>query len=179
MSLYSAPEGSSQFSLANRNVVINPLANIVTVSADQLKWATDHYTRFEVLLQNDRFRSAQRYYNNSHYLFDVDAKIMLLWAGIEGLLDVQAELRNRIALHAAILFDGDPTEKAAHFAKVKNAYDVRSRVMHGSGTDAARLSSAYGFASEVLVGLLRKSVELGRVPHASELDRLAAGVALA
>jgi Apea-like HEPN len=178
MPLYSAPDGSSRFTLANRNIVINLLPKIVAADGDQLQWAADHYARFNALLQNERFQSAQRYYNNAHYLFDNDAKIMLLWAGIEGLLDVQAELRQRIALHAAILFDGDAAAKATHFTNVRKAYDIRSKVVHGSGTDAKLLSSAYEFASEVLVGLLRKSVELGRVPAGSELDRLAAGVTL-
>jgi hypothetical protein len=179
MSLYSAPEGSSQFSVANRNVVINPLPAIVGVSTEQLGWAVENLDRFDALIGDDRFRAAQRYYNNAHYLFDDDAKIMLLWAGIEGLLDVEAELRRRIALHAAILHDGDAAEKAAYFAKVRKAYDVRSKVVHGAGAHKEALTKAYGFASQILVDLLRKAVELGRVPAAAELDQLAAGVSLA
>ncbi len=34
-----------------------------------------------------------RCYSNVHYLFDNDARIMLLWAGVEGLLDIDSELR--------------------------------------------------------------------------------------
>lgn len=45
-----------------------------------------------------------------------------------------------------------------------------------TGVDRASLPEAYLFASRLLVGLLRKMVELGRVPEASELDQLAASV---
>jgi hypothetical protein len=103
---------------------------------------------------------------------------MLLWAGIEGLLDIDGELRRRIAMHAAILHDGNAKEKADYFTKVKKAYDVRSRVVHGSGTDAKTLRSAYLLASDILVSLLRKVVTLGRVPTVAELDHLAVGASL-
>lgn len=174
MSLYSVADG--QFTLANRNLVINALPKVPRSTEAELQWAADNYGRFNALLGNGRFQAAQRYYNNAHYLFDDDAKIMLLWAGIEGLLGIEAELSRRIALHAAILFDGDRSEKAAHLAQIKKAYVIRSKVVHGTGVDRASLPEAYLFASRLLVGLLRKMVELGRVPEASELDQLAASV---
>ncbi len=176
MSLYSVSGG--EFSLANRNVLIRPLSAPARAGRAELDWAASHYERFGALIDEPRFQAAQRYYNNAHYLFDDDAKIMLLWAGIEGLLGVEAELSRRIALHAAILFDGDVTAKAAHFAEIKKAYGTRSKVVHGAGADAASLRKGYGFASGLLVGLLRKMVELGRVPSASELDDLAVGASL-
>lgn len=174
MSLYSVAGG--EFTLANRNLVIHGLPEIPQASPIELQWAADHYERFSALLGNGRFQAAQRYYNNAHYLFDDDAKIMLLWAGIEGLLGIEAELSRRIALHAAILFDGDSAEKSAQLARIKKAYAIRSKVVHGAGADRAVLRDAYGFAGGVLAGLLRKMVELGRVPDASELDQLAANV---
>lgn len=174
MSLYSVADG--QFTLANRNLIINALPEVPRASEDELQWAADNYERFNALLANGRFQAAQRYYNNAHYLFDDDAKIMLLWAGIEGLLGVEAELSRRLALHATILFDGEPSEKATHLAQVKKAYAIRSKVVHGTGVDRSKLPEAYLFASRLLVGLLRKMVELGRVPEASELDQLAASV---
>jgi hypothetical protein len=114
-----------------------------------------------------------RYFGNAHYLFDLDSRIMLLWAGIEGLLDVGSELRNRIALHATIMFDGDAAEKAAYFKKLRDAYDTRSKVVHGRVKHQKELEASYHFATLVLSRLLSKCVELGRIPTASELDHLA------
>ena len=177
--LYSvADNGSPRFNLVNRNLIINRLHKAGVAHYEQLEWAADNFSRYDDLLKNERFRAALRCYGNAHYLFDDDTKVMLLWAGIEGLLDIDSELRRRIALHATILHDGDIDEKAAYFSKVKKGYDVRSRVVHGSGANAELLRSAYALASEVLLELLRKMVTLGRVPSVAELDRLAISASL-
>jgi hypothetical protein len=174
ISLYSASNDPLPcFSNANRNVFIRPLS-VVRPTDDDLRWARHHYTAFDDLLSEARFSSAQRYYNNSHYVVDHDARIMLLWAGIESLLDVDQELSRRIALHAAILFDGDQAQKTERFRQVKRAYAIRSKVIHGNAPSNQGLSDAAVFASEVLLGLLRKVVELGRLPTGTELDEVAA-----
>lgn len=176
--LYSASnDRPPKFSNANRNIFIKPLP-IVEATDDQLAWARNHYSAFVNLLSEGRFRSAQSYYNNSHYVLDHDARIMLLWAGIESLLDVDQELSRRIALHAALLLDGDSTEKVEHFRRVKRAYGIRSKVVHGSNSGKEGLGEAASFAGDILIGLLRKVVELGRVPSGAELDETAASASI-
>lgn len=177
--LYCAANHGTRFTLANRNLVIHRLLSLAPASDADLDWATAHFDTFHALLGENRFQNAVRCYGNAHYLFDDDAKIMLLWAGIEGLLDVDSELRRRIALHAAILLDGTPAEKALYFERVKKGYDVRSRVVHGSSAKPEMLQQGSALAGEVLLTLLRKCVELGRVPSGAELDERAAGVSLA
>ncbi len=78
-----------------------------------------------------------------------------------------------------ILLDGTPEEKAAYFARVKKGYDLRSRVVHGGGAKPEALQQGFAAAGEVLITLLRKCVELERVPSAAELDERAASVSLA
>ncbi len=175
--LYSHSKGRG-FAIANRNLVIQRLSRIHAAAPEPLAWAAASLDRFNSLLDNPQFQAAQRYYNNAHYLFDDDAKIMLLWAGIEGLLGVDAEISRRIALHAAILLDGTPEEKAALFLAVRRAYALRSKVVHGAGMDPKRLSFAYEFAGELLVNVLRKMVDLGRIPSIAELDRLATSASI-
>jgi hypothetical protein len=83
ISLYSASNDPlPKFSNANRHLFIRPIG-IGKASENDLAWARDNYASFDSLLAEARFRSAQRYYNNSHYVIDDDARIMLLWAGIE------------------------------------------------------------------------------------------------
>jgi hypothetical protein len=176
--LYCAANHGTRFTLANRNLVIHRLPSVGPASDANLDWAAKHFDTFHGMIGEDRFQNAVRCYGNAHYLFDDDAKIMLLWAGIEGLLDVDSELRRRIALHAAILLDGNPAEKARYFERVKKGYDVRSRVVHGSRAKPETLQQGYALAGEVLLTLLRKCVELGRVPTTAELDERAAGVSL-
>src|SRR6185312_564847 len=118
---------SEKYCAANRNVVLTPLPVITPASAVQIAWAKNNLLRFEGLIENHAFSSAMRCYGNAHYLFDTDTRIMLLWAGIEGLLSVDAELSRRIALYAALLHKGTPAEKGVYFNEVKKAYAIRSR----------------------------------------------------
>ncbi|HEX8214003.1 MAG TPA: hypothetical protein VF582_00860 [Allosphingosinicella sp.] len=178
ISLYSATNDLlPKFSNANRNVFIRPLRTW-RPSDDELAWARKHYQAFISLLSEARFRSAQRYYNNSWYVQDHDARIMLLWAGIESLLDVDQELSRRIALHSAILFDGDGPQKVKRYKQIKRAYVVRSKAIHGNAPDNEAMSESANFAAEVLLSLLRKAVGLGRLPSGAELDEAAASASI-
>jgi hypothetical protein len=176
VSLYSIAEGRLEPSPANRNLIIRPAERNDPFSDEQLQWTRGNHQRFDKLVVDRQFSAAQRYYNSAHYLPDPDARLMLLWAGIEGLLNVDGELRRRIALHAAILHDGDREQKIALFRDIKRAYDIRSKVVHGAQADGDKLNSAVIFAGELLVGLLRKMVEMGRVPPTAELDEAAASL---
>lgn len=177
MPLYSYARGAG-FAVANRHLFFKPLPSAVAATPENLRWAADHYERFGKLLTNKAFTSAQRYYNNAHYLPDDDARIMLLWAGIEGLVGVDAEITRRLALNAAILLEGSADDKAGIFAAVKAAYKLRSKVVHGGGGDAEALRRGYEYASDLLSRLLRRVVELGRVPDVAEYDRIAVKGAL-
>ena len=155
------------------HLVLTPLPVITPASALQIAWAKNNLLRFEGLIENHAFSSAMRCYGNAHYLFDTDTRIMLLWAGIEGLLSVDAELSRRIALYAALLHKGTPAEKGVYFNEVRKAYAIRSRAVHGGNASSAKLKAGYESASKILVGLLARCVELGRVPTSNELDALA------
>lgn len=96
---------------------------------------------------------------------------MLLWAGIEGLLQVEAEHNRRIALYSAILLEGDEDQKAARFELVKKSYSLRSRVVHGAKPTKEKLEAGFAEATDLLADLLSRCVELGRVPSRDELDR--------
>lgn len=96
---------------------------------------------------------------------------MLLWAGIEGLLQVEAEHNRRIALYSAILMKGDQQAKSDRFDLVKKSYSLRSRVVHGAKPTKDKLETGYAEATDLLADLLSRCVELGKVPSRDELDR--------
>jgi hypothetical protein len=111
-SLCAIANGSAEkYSAANRNVILRGLPLITPITPAQIAWAKNSLPSFEKLVSVDAFSSAMRCYGNAHYLFDFDTRIMLLWAGIEGLLSVDAELSRRLALYAALLHKGTPAEK--------------------------------------------------------------------
>ncbi|RXH38628.1 hypothetical protein XH99_00670 [Bradyrhizobium nanningense] len=164
---------SEKYTAANRNVVLTASPVIAQASAEQIAWAKDNLEKFEELVGNEAFSSAMRCYGNAHYLFDLDTRVMLLWAGIEGLLGVDAELSRRVALYAALLHPGTPEEKGAYYNDVRKAYVIRSSAVHGGRANQTKLKAGYESASKILVGLLMRCVELGRVPASAELDTLA------
>lgn len=166
-------EADTKYSLTNRNLTIRPLAAAVAITTSQLSWIEAHLGSYYELVSDRQFNASIRYLTNSFYLFDFEHRLMLLWAGIEGLLGIDGELRRRLALHAAILLDGTPDEKAAIFSKIKKAYDTRSKVVHGGALNPKQLVAEHKFAEELLSRLLAKCVELKRVPTAEELDAAA------
>lgn len=173
-SLYSVCDGDQPlFSAASPSPFVRPLADIHKASFGEIDWARRYSVTFHELIKVPEFSAAIRCYANAHLLPEHDVRIMLLWAGIEGLLSVDAELSRRLALYTALLLDGSPDEKAAYFDKVKKAYAVRSRAVHGGGLKKTKLQEGYRTAGLILIGLIAKCVELGRVPSPFELDRLA------
>lgn len=173
-SLYSVSDGRRPlFSAANRTPLVQPLPTLHLATTDELLWVRQNASMFDKLIHVPEFGAAMRCYGNAHYLPDLDIRIMLLWAGIEGLLSVDAELSRRLALYATLMFNGSPDEKILYFEEVKKAYAIRSRAVHGAGVKLGKLDAGYRSASRILAGLLARCVELGRVPSPAELDRLA------
>jgi hypothetical protein len=172
--LYSVSTGdSAAISAINRNLVIHSLGTQEEITSAQLGWAAKNAEKFSKLIADPRFALAMRYYGNSHYLFDLDMRIMLLWAGIEGLLDVDAEHSRRVSQYAAVMLDKSKDEKVEYAARVRKAYGLRSRVVHGSKPKRPDLEKGYTDAAEMLIRLLSKCVALGRVPTRKELDTIA------
>lgn len=131
MSLYSLAEGSGRATLANRNLLISP--HISGPSAiEDLMWAKAHRQNFEKLTSDSKFSQAVRCLGNAHYLPDLEQRIMLFWSGIEGLIQVDGEIRRRIALTCAMIIGGSEDDKLKYYNDVKKQYDIRSRVVHGS-----------------------------------------------
>jgi Apea-like HEPN len=173
-SIFSMTPGTRPiFAAANRNVLMRRFADAKTIGADRLAWARDNKKAFDALIKAPPFSAAMRCYGNSHYLFDADMRIMLLWSGIEGLLSVDTELTRRIALCAALMIEGSHEDKVKWFAEVKKAYRVRSKAVHGGIANEQIFQDGYNQASRILVRLLVRCVEIGRVPTPAELDALA------
>lgn len=181
MILYSActSRGATAYAVANRNLIINPLPASARLTQNEVEWATEYEPNFSKLVREASFASAMRYFGNAHYLFDLEHRIMLLWAGIEGLLKVEAEHNHRIALYSAIMLDGSDDQKQERFRSVRQAYSLRSRVVHGTKPKPEKLKVGYHEATELLASLLARCVELGRVPERDELDAAAFASSLA
>ncbi len=160
-------------SAAHPGNIFRPHPNPHHVTEAQLEWAREHFAAYHTLSRDPTFSSSLRCYRLAHGLSWEDTRVMLLWAGIEGLFDISTEISHRLALYSALTVSGTPEEKRAFYKLVKGAYSTRSKVVHGNRLEREKLPEAYRTASDVLVSLLARCVELGRVPSTAELDALA------
>jgi hypothetical protein len=84
---------------------------------------------------------------------------------------VSTELSYRFALYGA-LFLKDERDPHDTFDQLKNIYDVRSGLVHGSRVDARKRERATKEASAIVKAVVRKAVEDGWPDH-KKLNRSA------
>lgn len=173
-SLFSVTQGTKQaYRTANRGLISRAFERIDEAAFDDLIWAKTHKPSFDNLIGNLAFSAAMRCYANAHQLPDLDMRIMLIWSGIEGLLGVDAELSHRIALYSSMIVPATQEERLVNFKRFKKLYSARSKVVHGTPISGETVNDGYQGASDLLSKLLRRCVEIGRVPTSVELDKLA------
>lgn len=172
-SLFTLSQGETRhYSIASRNIITRPFKDICLINDQELSWARQNKHKFDDLIKNTTFSSAMRCYSNAHFLPDTDMRIMLLWSGIERLLQIDSELTRRIALYSSIIIPGDQAEKVERFKSIKSLYGIRSKAVHGGKISDAALQDGYDGAAKLLAQLLSRCVEIGRVPSSTELDEL-------
>jgi hypothetical protein len=173
-SLFSITQGATEsYRSANRGLIGRAFERVDAIEKENLEWARANKPSFDSLIRNSAFNAAIRCYGNAHHLPDLDVRIMLIWSGIERLLGVDAELSRRIALYSSMIIPGTKEERIGNFKQFKKLYGVRSKAVHGADTTEAALRDGYLGASDLLNRLLRRCVEIGRVPTSIELDELA------
>lgn len=171
--LFSMGAKGEPIGLINRNVVIRPLPAIHDMTAEEFAWARKNARSFDALADDKRFSRSMLAFGNAQYFADYDSRIMLLWAGIEGLLGVEHELNFRIPLYLALLIGGSADEKLRYFSKVKDIYGVRSRVVHGAAIKEQKRVAGFEATNKILIDALARCVEIGRVPTVDDFNRAA------
>lgn len=172
MSLYSATEESvPSIGLTTATFVRMSPKDAVRLDKRDAEWARDNHNQFHALCKTPEFSHALVCLGNANLVHDRHASLMLIWSGIEGLLSIDSEISRRLAQYAAQLYLGNPDEKYAFYKEVKAAYGVRSQIVHGTMKRPNDLSEERKMAMKILTTLLRRCVELGKVPSPDEFDR--------
>ena len=162
------------FALSTPHITSQGKGPLVSATIPQLKWAQSHLKNFEVLQRDNTFTASLLCYGNSHHLFGYAPRIMLLWSGIERLFKVSSELTRTLALYSALMLEENSADARYDcYKRVKKDYDLRSRVVHGALERESQMEDVYKRASDLLVRLLARCVDLSRVPTSEELDRAA------
>jgi len=103
------------------------------------------------------------------YAKDSRAAISRLWAGIESLFGIAAELVYRISLFGSVgLAERGPSRLDA-FRRIKASYGIRSKAVHGEPLSEEKLVIGMYEAFDILRALLLNCVSKGAVPSEEDL----------
>ena len=93
--------------------------------------------------------------------------LLHIWTGIEALFPtVQQEVTFRVAVYLAQLYKGSQS-KRDYYRQVKKAYDVRSKIAHGSMAEAD--ITQWATAWQILIDACSAILERGKLPSEDEI----------
>lgn len=81
--------------------------------------------------ENASYRTAVNSYCSYCHNHDPRLTAASLWAGIEALFNVEAELRFRLSLYISVVTEDEGEKRYEKFKKAKALYDTRSKIIHG------------------------------------------------
>jgi hypothetical protein len=136
------------------------------------QWISAHLEKFNQLAASDeRFRFALEASVDWRYAKDLRAAISRLWAGIESLFGLSAELVYRISLFGSVGLAVRGEERLQAFRRIKASYGIRSKAVHGEPLSDDKLMSGMHDAFDILRSLLLHCVVRGGVPTEDDLYR--------
>jgi hypothetical protein len=163
---------SIQFAVSTPHSIFQDTDSPIAASATQLVWVRSHLREFDLLLADPAFTASLLNFANAHHLFGFESRIMQIWAGIERLFKVSSEISRTLALYSALVLENESPEKRYEcYKRIRKDYDIRSKVVLGALGKGVSVKDAYHRASNLLVSLLARCIELESVPSADELDR--------
>jgi len=134
------------------------------IDAVEASWIAGHFEPFNRLAADDeRFRFALEAAMDWRYAKDPRAAVARVWAGVESLLAINAELVYRVSLCAASAIATRGPERVAAFKRVKGLYGVRSKAVHGEPITEEKLLTGLHESFELLRALLLDAVERGAI----------------
>ena len=142
------------------------------LDADEGHWISSHLEKFNHLASSDeRFRFALEASVDWRYAKDSRAAISRLWAGIESLFGLSAELVYRVSLFGSVGLAPRGQERLQAFRRIKSSYGIRSKAVHGEPMSEDKLASGMHEAFDILRSLLLHCVLRGSVPTEDDFYR--------
>lgn len=142
------------------------------LDSSESQWISTHLEKFNELASTDeRFRFALEAAVDWRYAKDPRAAISRLWAGIESLFGLSAELVYRVSLFGSIGLAARGEERLKAFRRIKASYGIRSKAVHGEPLSDEKLAFGMHEAFDILRAFLLHCVLRGGVPTDDDLYR--------
>jgi len=127
-------------------------------------WCQEHFEEFNQLAhREENFRFALEAAIDWRYAKDPRAAIARIWAGIESLFGISAELVYRISLFASTMMAERGAARIEAYKRTKSMYGIRSKAVHGEPLSDEKLISGLHDSFEILRTILLNCVSRGHV----------------
>ena len=114
-----------------------------TLTVEDAQWIHASFESFNSLASaSGKFRFALEAGVDWRYAHDLRAAIARLWAGIEALFGISAELVYRLSITAASLLRPRGELRVEYAARIKKLYTVRSKAVHGDKVAPDKMAEA-------------------------------------
>ena len=125
------------------------------LDAAEANWCREHFEEFNRLAHGEEnFRFALEAAIDWRYAKDPRAAIARIWAGIEALFGINAELVYRISLFASTIMAKRGITRIEAYRRAKSIYGIRSKAVHGEPLPDAKLISGLHDSFEILRTIL-------------------------
>lgn len=147
-------------------------ATAARVSQADLDWTMENLPVFVTLLEDPRFRLAVDCLTTHQHEASLRMTTASLWAGIEALIGVNAELRFRLSALISSLLEPRGSGRTARYRALKTLYDFRSRAVHGAALDDNLIVQHILDVRHLLSSLICEMVDSKRIPSAGDWEKV-------
>ena len=124
---------SEDCNISITNYHLHGLSNkIFTLKEKDAKWIEINICRARDLQKNDKFLNAIHCLASYKWHTLPRAQLAIIWAGIEGLFEIESEISFRISLYISNFLEKNKKKREDMFKNIKNLYNYRSDAVHGS-----------------------------------------------
>lgn len=144
----------------------------ITTSQSDVNWIATNITKFAQLIQVPKFKLAVESLTENHFSNSDRMIVATIWAGIEALFEIQAELSFRLAVGIASILEHRGSLRKELYQKTKKLYSVRSQAVHGGALTTKKLEEHIVEARKLLSRLLCHFIETGSLLSEDEINDL-------
>ena len=142
--------------------------NIYNINESDAIWIEANIKNARKLMDNDRFRNAVHSLASFRWHPIKRAQMALIWAGIEGLFEVESEIAFKLSLNIANFLKMNKEEKKNIFLKIKKMYGFRSAAVHGNKIKNSDIDIVKESAT-LLKEIILKCIEENELPNKDKL----------